>query len=255
MFQMPIIANLYFFFRYCPRQSDNTSKIEVRQRVAGSRLWLKPALTICCTLSLLGLLPVLAACGQTALRTSLVGNWIATNGVVKFADDGTLQSCFTNKSEVWAFEGTWLVRSNMLIMTTLKSNGVPRGVPRVDVGEFKIVRVNNDHLTYSMNGQTMTFVRKNSTALEKANELKLSTVKFDGLSLEVVITMLHDESVKRDPDRKGITISLAPNAKQLADAEIKLELKDVTLAETLERVGDSVGLKLQSTDAELLLVK
>jgi hypothetical protein len=94
-----------------------------------------------------------------------------------------------------------------------------------------------------------------SAALENAKKFKLSDVKFDGLPLEVVISMLHDESVKRDPARSGVTISLGPDAKQLADTEIKLDLKDVTLAETLGRVADSVGLEVQANDTELLLVR
>ena len=95
---------------------------------------------------------------------------------------------------------------------------------------------------------------QSSAALEKAKKIELSDVKFDRLPLSVVITMLQDECVKRDPARKGVTISLGPDAKQLPDAEINLELRDVTLAETLGRIADSVGLKLQATDTELLLV-
>ena len=120
-----------------------------------------------------------------------------------------------------------------------------------------------DYLRDSNNSHTMTFVREgieskppqSSAALEKAKKIKLSTVKFDSLPLAVAITMLQDESVKRDADRKGVTISLGPDAKQLADAEINLELGDVTLAETLGRVADSVGLEVQATDTELLLVR
>ena len=94
-----------------------------------------------------------------------------------------------------------------------------------------------------------------SAALEKARKFKLSDVKFDGLPLEVVITTLQDESAHRDPARKGVTISLGPDAKQFADTEINLQLKEVTLAETLGRIADSVGLEVQANDSELLLVQ
>ncbi len=94
-----------------------------------------------------------------------------------------------------------------------------------------------------------------SAALERAKKVKVSVAKFDGLPLTLVISMLHDESAKRDPERKGINISLGPNAKELADAEVNLELKDVTLAEALERVAEAVSLKLEATDTELLLVR
>ena len=78
---------------------------------------------------------------------------------------------------------------------------------------------------------------------------------FDGLPLAVIITTLHDECLKRDPDGKGATISLGPDVKQLADAEINLKLTDVTLEEALGRIADVVGLEVQATDTELLLVR
>jgi hypothetical protein len=93
-----------------------------------------------------------------------------------------------------------------------------------------------------------------SAALEKAKKAKISVLKFDGLPLPLVISMLQGESVKRDPERKGVKISLGPNAKELADAEVNLELKDVTLAQALERVAEAVGLRLEATDTELLFV-
>jgi len=95
---------------------------------------------------------------------------------------------------------------------------------------------------------------QSSAALEKAKTIKLASVQFDRLPLAIVITMLHDDSVKCDAARKGVTITLGSDAKQLADAEINLELRDVTLAEALGRVAESVGLKLQATETELLLV-
>jgi hypothetical protein len=93
-----------------------------------------------------------------------------------------------------------------------------------------------------------------SASIEKAKKIELSTVKFDSLPLAMVINMLQDESVKCDPARKGVKISLGPDAKQLANTEINLEIKDGTLAETLGRVADSVGLEVQATDTEVLLV-
>jgi hypothetical protein len=96
---------------------------------------------------------------------------------------------------------------------------------------------------------------QSSAALEMAKKIKLSSVYYDGLPLEVVITTLHDECGRRAPAWKGFTISLGPDAKELADTEINLKLTDVTLAETLGRVADSVGLEVQANDTELLLVR
>jgi hypothetical protein len=67
--------------------------------------------------------------------------------------------------------------------------------------------------------------------------------------------MLHNESVKRDAAWKGVTISLEPDAEQQGVSEVNLDLRDVTLAETLERIADSVGLEIQSNDTEIFLVR
>jgi len=94
---------------------------------------------------------------------------------------------------------------------------------------------------------------QSSGALAKAKKIRFSVLKFSGLRLAEVITMLHDESVKRDTEKKGVKIALGPNAKHFVDAEVNVDLKDVTLAEALERVAESVGLKVEATETELLL--
>jgi hypothetical protein len=91
-------------------------------------------------------------------------------------------------------------------------------------------------------------------ALEKAEHIKLSVVRYEGLPLSEVIINLHDESVRRDSAHKGVKITLAANAEAKAYTVIKLDLKDVTLAKALERVAQCAGLRLQATDTELLLV-
>jgi hypothetical protein len=53
---------------------------------------------------------------------------------------------------------------------------------------------------------------QSSAALEKAKNIKLSVVRYEGLPLSQVIINLQDESVKRDPARKGVKITLAANA-------------------------------------------
>jgi len=93
-----------------------------------------------------------------------------------------------------------------------------------------------------------------SAVLAKAEKIEISIAQYDGLPLAGVIDMLHDESVRRDPAKIGVSISLGPDAQKLAGVGINLELKDVTLAEALRQVADSVGLKVQATDTGLLLV-
>ena len=58
-----------------------------------------------------------------------------------------------------------------------------------------------------------------STALEKAKKIKVSDVKYDGLPLGMVITMLREECLKRDPAGKGLNIALGPDAKQFEDTQ------------------------------------
>ena len=95
---------------------------------------------------------------------------------------------------------------------------------------------------------------QSSAALEKAKQIELSSVSFDGLPLSIVISMLHDECVRRDPNRKGVAFSIREDAKQFAETEIHLDLRNVTLAETLERLADSAGLEVEAKESELLLV-
>lgn len=95
---------------------------------------------------------------------------------------------------------------------------------------------------------------QNSAALAKASQIKLDSAQFDGLPLSGVIDLLHAESVRRDPNHQGVTISLAPEAQNLAFTGVTLKLEEVSLAIALERIADSVGLKVKATDTELILV-
>jgi hypothetical protein len=109
-----------------------------------------------CILFLAGLVAVFVARCHAAHDTRLVGNWFSSNGVMTLHADGRFESSFTNRTNVWAYEGTWLTRSNMLIATSLRSNDVPFH----DVATFKIIRADKSNLIYSIGDQTLTFVRK-----------------------------------------------------------------------------------------------
>ena len=190
----------------------------------------------------------------------------------------------SNKTRRFSEAGTILFRGGVLTQTATRHSDTNARLPYVD--RPRIVRLDGRELVLQAEGRpevSATFRKVNpespravtsppqiidsnknagverkppqgSAALEKATKIKLSTVKFDSLPLAVVITMLQEESVKRDVAREGVTIALALDAKQLAGAKINLELRGVTLAETLGRVADSVGLEVQATDTELLLV-
>ena len=217
-----------------------------------------------------------------AVRQAVVGIWSTDNSnkssaILSYNPDGSYWASNTFGSgpsaRGFVLTGTWNVISNRLVTTNQNVdvwNWGTRQPPKFlsNVDEERILWVTeqelalawddegaNIHMTNILHKRVASKPLQSSAALETAKKIQLSEVKIDGLSLAVVITVLHDESVKRDPARQGVTISLAPDAKQLADAEIKLELSDVTLAEALGRIADAVGLKLQSTDTELLLVK
>jgi len=161
--------------------------------------------------------------------------------------------------------GTMCISNDWLILTMTNDFGEHTVLPRSG-GVFKIITFEPQRLSLvtSKGSNRVDYLRdsdlikspQNYAALEKAHAIKLSSVQFDNLPLTVVITMLQDESVKRDPARKGISISLGPDTKQLANSGVNLELKDVTLAEALGRVADSVGLEMQqANDTEILLVR
>lgn len=128
----------------------------VKQRVKGHSALVKSARSPLSLLALVLLVAASVACAQAVLEKRLVGTWAGRNGVVKFAQDGTLESRFTNRADVWVFEGSWILRSNILVLTTTTSNGVAHS----NVADCKVIRLNNSRLIYSINGQTMTFVRK-----------------------------------------------------------------------------------------------
>ena len=128
----------------------------VKQRVKGHSALVKSARAPFSLLALVLLVAASVACAQAVLEKRLVGTWAGRNGVVKFAQGGTLESRFTNRADVWVFEGSWILRSNVLVLTTTTSNGVAYS----NVADCKVIRLNNSRLIYSINGQTMTFIRK-----------------------------------------------------------------------------------------------
>lgn len=160
--------------------------------------------------------------------------------------------------------GTLCISNDWLIFTITNDFTTGTVLPRAGLA-YKIVGFGPQQLSLvnSNWSNRVDFFREsnvvkaaqNSTALQQAKGIKLSSVKLDKLPLKDVITLLRDESVKRDKGRKGITISLGPDEKQLEDVEVNLDLRDVTLAEAIVRVADSVGLDTRASDTEILLVR
>jgi len=230
-----------------------------------------------CFCSALGLVGCFARDSQSEKdreeRQAVAGVWLSGTTsnllIMGFSTNGSYWASNTwSSTRVFAITGRWNVVNGELAVTNgeavYKNWGARRRPQYSTVESSRIIRVSDKELALALDdkGSNIHILHKwtgsdphQSEALEKAKKITLSTVKFEGLPLSVVITMLHDESVKRDAARKGVTISLGPDAKQLADAEINLDIRAVTLAKTLESVADSVGLEMQATATELLLVR
>ena len=111
-------------------------------------------------LTLLILSTLLAACDrrEAGLRQKLTGSWALTNGtgVITLAPDGSLRSRFTGRTQALAFEGTWQLRDDVLIVSGVKSNGV------LQVGETrcKILHLEGGDLVWESGGQSIHLIRK-----------------------------------------------------------------------------------------------
>lgn len=109
---------------------------------------------------LLPLILILSGCGrrETTLAQKIAGNWELTNksGEITISADGGFLSQFTGRTQVWVFEGTWQVSDGVIVLTTTKSNSVPRR----DVSLCRIIRADGHELIYELNGQTISLSRK-----------------------------------------------------------------------------------------------
>lgn len=109
---------------------------------------------------LLPLIFILTGCGrrEATLQRKLVGTWELTNksGVITMSADGSFLSQFTGRTQVWVYEGTWQIRDGVIVVTTKKSNSVPRS----DVNLCRIIRADGHELIYDLSGQTISLSRK-----------------------------------------------------------------------------------------------
>ena len=93
------------------------------------------------------------------------------------------------------------------------------------------------------------------TPLQKAKTIKLPQVSYSGIPLSEVLTHLNNESNKRDPEGKGVKITLAENIKTKGLTAITLNLKNVTLADALASIAKIARLRLQETDTGIVLTE
>jgi hypothetical protein len=91
------------------------------------------------------------------------------------------------------------------------------------------------------------------TPLQKAQKIRLPRVNYSGIPLGEVLVNLNDECLKRDPEREGVKILLAPSAKVKGSTAIELHLSDVTVAQALAQIAQKAYLRVFATEAELIL--
>ena len=92
---------------------------------------------------------------DVALRKTLSGKWLATNGVVSIDPDGGFASTFTGR-QVWSYKGTWQLEGSLLYVTTTMSNSVLCS----NVMQARIIRANERELVYALPDQTVFLSRQ-----------------------------------------------------------------------------------------------
>ncbi len=74
--------------------------------------------------------------------------------------------------------------------------------------------------------------------LDKLNKIRLDELRFPGIPLSEVAKFLRDESVKRDPEKKGLNFLINPNGTNSAMSEIVIRvdpaLRDVSFKNALD---------------------
>ena len=105
------------------------------------------------TLSLL-----LTACSRQDANFSkqIVGTWQANGDVEMFNADGSFLVTTSNSDHTNDYAGTWQIKSGVMTVTPTNVSGPE---PEVQVGDtmlFKIIRIDAHHLSYEINGQTIS---------------------------------------------------------------------------------------------------
>lgn len=93
----------------------------------------------------------------------------------------------------------------------------------------------------------------NSTAVQKASNIILPTLRLKEASLEETIDYLRYKSMELDPEKTGVNLVLFSVAGEGVTKSITLDLKDVSIYQALNSVTKIVGLTLRPS-ADALLV-
>ena len=91
------------------------------------------------------------------LSQQIAGTWKHEGGFgMTISSDGSFSSGSSNV----AYQGTWLVKDDVLVMTITNATSTRQHEPVGSVDRMKIVQADDSHLTLESGGQTIYYQRK-----------------------------------------------------------------------------------------------
>jgi hypothetical protein len=110
------------------------------------------------TFILIGLLATGCHRREAKLAHQIAGAWNHVGGgfSMTISSDGSFSSGSSNV----AYQGTWLVRGAVLVMTVTNATSTKQNEPVGSVDRMKIVQADESHLTFESSGQTIYYERR-----------------------------------------------------------------------------------------------
>ena len=81
-----------------------------------------------------------------------------------------------------------------------------------------------------------------------AKQIILPEFKLDGAAFRDAVRALYEAGKRYDPNHKGVNYLFTPDVEAGASQPIRLDLKNVTLAEAAERLAQSAGVGVTAKD-------
>jgi hypothetical protein len=78
--------------------------------------------------------------GDVTLRQKITGTWLADDGVITFAPDGTCSTKFTNSLNILVLDKTWKIKDGDIILTVTNTHSGWGTTNRAAVGAVKHLR-------------------------------------------------------------------------------------------------------------------
>ena len=106
---------------------------------------------------LLGLLTIGCHRRDTKLARQIVGAWKHESGFsMTIASDGS----FSSGSSSVTYQGTWLVKDDVLVLTVTNATDTKQHEPVGSVDRMKIIQADDGHLTLELDHQTIYYERR-----------------------------------------------------------------------------------------------